>query len=100
MSRLIGKFETDFVNGRSRNDNCIIAHEMLIFVKGKKKGNDFSLIINLDLNKVCECDRVRWSFVEEMMKHLDMSESWIWLIMQRIISIVYSILINGEPTRR
>lgn len=57
MPEVIRNFQSAFVLGRLINDNCIIAHEMLSFVKSKKKGNNFSLILNLDLNKAY--DRVR-----------------------------------------
>lgn len=51
MKDLIGDFQSAFASGRSINDNCIIAHEMLNYFQKRKKANSFSLILNMDLNK-------------------------------------------------
>lgn len=84
--------------GRSINDNCIIAHEMLNYVKKSKKGAKYSMILNLDLNKAY--DRVRWNFVREVLKVVRLLGMWIHLIMECITSVTYSvtnsIIINGE----
>lgn len=37
LNDLIGDFQSAFVSGRSINENCITAHEMLNFLKRKKE---------------------------------------------------------------
>lgn len=95
MKHLIGENQNAFVPGRSINDNCIIAHEMLSSVKKKKKGDKYSVILNLDLNKAY--DRIKWSFVKEVLKSVGLPNLWIHLIMECITSVSYSVIVNGEP---
>ena len=96
MNSLIGPNQNAFVKGRSINDNCMIAHEMLSYVKKARKGANYSVILNLDLNKAY--DRVSWSFIKEVLAAFGFPPLWIHLIMECVTIITYSVLVNGEPT--
>ena len=52
------------------------------------------MAIKLDMSKAY--DRLKWIFVEEIMRKLGFAEKWISLIMMCINSASYSVLINGE----
>lgn len=53
--------------------------------------------MNLDLNKAC--DRVNWIFIEEVLTAIGTPYSWIHLIIECMISVTYTILVNSEATR-
>jgi hypothetical protein len=50
--------------------------------------------IKLDMSKVY--DRVKWSFLEAMMKKMEFLEKWIRLIMECVCTVTHSILINAK----
>lgn len=43
-------------------------------------------------------DRIRWDFVEAILRKMKFPKFWIQWILQCIITVSYSILVNGEPT--
>lgn len=52
--------------------------------------------MKVDLSKAC--DRVRWTFVEAMLRKMRFPENWIQWIMQCITTVSYAVLVNGEPS--
>lgn len=40
-------------------------------------------------------DRVQWSFMENIMRALGFYEAWSSLIMKCVLSVTYSIILNG-----
>lgn len=99
MKHIIGDFQSAFIPRRSINDNCVLAHEMLNYIKRREKKNaNYDFILNLDLNNAYDC--ISWTFVEKVVKRIGLPGSWFHLIMQCITMVTYSILINGEPTGR
>lgn len=54
---LVGNFQNAFVPGRQLADNCLIAHEILNWVKKQKKGTICTGIMKIDLSKAY--DRIR-----------------------------------------
>lgn len=96
VSDIVGDFQNAFVQGRLLVDNCLLAHEMMNFVKKRKKGIEFMGILKIDFNKVY--DRIRWDFVEKVLRAYKFPKFWIGWIMQCTSSVTYSILVNGEPS--
>lgn len=96
LGDLVGDFQNAFVPGRQLTDNCQIAHEILQWVKKRKKGNLYAGIMKVDLSKAY--DSCRWDFVEAVLQRMEFPTKWIKWIMQCITIVSYSILVNGEPT--
>ncbi|XP_010687249.1 uncharacterized protein LOC104901378 [Beta vulgaris subsp. vulgaris] len=98
MGDIVDEFQNAFVPGRQMAaDNCFISHEITNWVRKKKKGNSFAGILKVDLSKAH--DRIRWEFVEIMLRRMNFPEIWVTWIMQCITTVSYSILVNGEPSK-
>lgn len=92
MKDIIGDFQSTFIPERSINDNCLLAREMLSYLKRKKrKDARFEFILNLDLNKAY--DKISWDFVEKVLKKIGLPEVWRHIIIYaiHIFSIILSV---------
>lgn len=88
MKHIIGDLQSALIPGRSINENCVLAHDMLNFVKQrKKKDAHYSFILNLDLNKAY--DRISWAFVEKFLRKIGLSNLRVYVIMQFVSSVSY-----------
>lgn len=60
----------------------------------RRKGKEALMAVKLDLRKAY--DRVKWAYSKAMMRQMGFHERWISLIMMCVITVEYSVLINGE----
>lgn len=93
---LVGPYQNAFVPSRIMGDNCLLAHEVLTYVKRRKKGLQRFAVLKIDMNKAY--DRVRWQFVSWLLDKMEFPAIWRHWIMQCVTTVSYSILVNGEPT--
>ncbi|XP_026419800.1 uncharacterized protein LOC113315756 [Papaver somniferum] len=95
LSKIISPTQTAYVAGRHIQDNVIIAHELLHTMKTKKIKH--ALVgMKLDMSKAF--DRVEWTFLLDILRHLGFHSDWIALIEQCISTTDISLLINGTPS--
>lgn len=52
-------------------------------------------VLKLDLSKAF--DKVEWNFIKSALSALGFGDSWVKLIMQRVSTTSFSILLNGSP---
>ena len=64
-------------------------------MKNHNPGNSGLMALKLDMSKAY--DRVEWSFLKEVMAQMGFQDRWIGLVMECITTVIYSILVNGEP---
>lgn len=97
LPAIISKSQSTFLPGRLITDNVIIAFEALPIVTTRKGGKKSSIAVKLDMAKAY--DRVKWGFLEAVMRKMVFNEHWIFLIMTCITTVSYAMLINGQPGR-
>ncbi|KAI4354458.1 hypothetical protein L6164_003318 [Bauhinia variegata] len=54
------------------------------------------MMLKLDLEKAYDC--IRWDFIEELLKYFNFPLKLIYLIMQCVILVSYSIICNGRKS--
>ncbi|XXG74779.1 hypothetical protein AAC387_Pa07g3408 [Persea americana] len=94
LRTIIDDSQSAFVSNRLITDNILIAHEIMHFLKRKKKGKYAYMAMKLDMYKAY--DRIEWPFVRKMLLALGFPDKWTNLIIECISTVTYSIKINGQ----
>ena len=90
-TKIIGESQTGFVKGRNILDGVVVLHEVLHELsRSKKKG----LVLKIDCEKVY--NRVRWSFLEQVMVGRGFPARWINWVMSTVKDEKAFINVNGE----
>lgn len=95
---LVSPIQNAFVPGRLMSDNCLIAHELVRRIKMQKKGKVFMAALKVDMYKAY--DKVDWRFLNWLLEKMDFPQKFRNWIMQCVTTVSYSLLINGEPSRK
>ena len=93
LPQIISENQSVFLSERLITVNVLIAFELMHYLDHKRDGKDCYMVIKLDMSKTY--NRVKWGFIEQVMKKLGFHEKWICLIMCCITSVSYFVLING-----
>lgn len=94
LGRLIYDKQSALMEGRLLTDNAMFAFEVNHYMKRKKQGKHGVAGLKIDISKAC--DRLKWSFIENMMKKFGFNKVWTDRIMYFIRSVSYSFLHNGS----
>jgi len=94
MSCLIGLYQNAFVPGQLLGDGFLMANEIIHYIKSNRRG-PLVAALKFDLNKTY--DRLKWDFIEAVLRQVCFLELWISIIMKCMTTASYSILINGKP---
>ena len=92
LENIVSPFQTAFILGRRGTDNVIIVQE-LIHTIVQAKERKWYMAIKIDLEKAY--DRIKWSFIREILFKFNFSDKLIELIMSCISSFSTSLLFNG-----
>ena len=95
LPHLISKHQSAFIKGHLITDNIMVAFETLHYMKNRNSRKNGFMALKLDMSKAY--DQVEWSFLREVMKRMGFNEKWVELVIERVSTVTYSLLINGEP---
>lgn len=79
-------------------DNLIVAHEALHFLKKKQGQGGKGIAFKLDMNKAY--DRVSWNFLKIVLQSYGFCNSWIDLVLILVSTVSYSYQVNGFSSRK
>jgi len=73
-----------------------MAFKTLRYMKHQQFRKSSFMALKLDMSKAY--DRVKWSFIEILLKKMGFHDKWFALMMEYMTTVSYSVLINGEPS--
>ena len=91
---IISPSQSAFISGCLISDNCLVASKIGHAMKKKNSGWNGMMALKLDISKAY--DRIEWSFLEQMMRHLGFVEEWINWVMMCVTSVSYSFSLMGN----
>ena len=94
LSHVVSDSQTTFLFSHLITDNVLVAFETLHYLKRKSQGKLGYMALKLDMSKAY--DRIKWKFLEKIMRHLGFSRKIRTAIMSCIRSVSYVVLLNGE----
>lgn len=98
FSSAISESQSAFIEGRSINDNIIVAFETQHYIKCRRQGRNGVVALKADMSKAF--DRVEWTFLSGIMDKLGFCNKWIDWIMSCVSTISLNILSNGSEVGR
>lgn len=93
LTMLISEEHSGFVAGRQILDGVVIATET---IHSMARSHEKTMFIKLDMAK--SYDRVRWSFLQNILVYFGFCEEWNQCVMIHVTSMSFSVLINGYPS--
>ncbi|CAN0880685.1 Transposon TX1 uncharacterized 149 kDa protein [Linum grandiflorum] len=96
LPSIISPTQNGFVANREISDNILIAHEVMHYLRRKKKGKQHFMALKLDMEKAY--DRVEWSYLFALMESLGFDTRWIGWIRQCLSTTSFSVPMNGCPS--
>jgi hypothetical protein len=93
-SSLINESQTTFVKGRNILEGVVILHELIHELKRSKKQG---VLFKIDFEKAY--DKVRWNFVEEVMREKGLPSTWIRQTMSTFRGGRVCVNVNGERSQ-
>ena len=96
LKSIISETQSAFVADRLIIDNILIAFESLHHMKTQCSGKTGFMALKLDMSKTY--DRVEWVFLEKILLKMGFQDTLVAMIMQCIMMVSYSILVNDQPT--
>ena len=92
---IVGPYQSAFVPGRLLTNNALITFEIFHFMRKKKTGKIGLASLMLDMAKAY--DRVKYEFLEKVLRGMGFLEHWVTLIMRCVTSISLLAMLSGSP---
>ncbi|XP_062021223.1 uncharacterized protein LOC133737733 [Rosa rugosa] len=95
LPEVIAENQSAFMSQRLIHDNIIAAFEIIHCLKRRGKDSRQKIALKLDMTKAY--DRVEWGFLQRMMEVMGFPDRFVFLIMDCVKSVTYSVLLQGAP---
>ncbi|CAM8948389.1 unnamed protein product [Rhodiola kirilowii] len=89
---IISESQSAFVPGKQISDNILLAHEVLHYIKSRRKQKKGYFSLKIDMSKAY--DRVEWGFLEEIRYKMGFPARWINLVMECVRTVKYKVKFN------
>lgn len=93
LEMVVSDTQSAFISGRLISDNIMISYEVMHYLKRKKFGKEGFMALKLDMSKAY--DRIKWNFLEAMLRKIGFCDWWVHLVMECVTTVSYSI-VHGE----
>ncbi|XP_024007904.1 uncharacterized protein LOC112083915 [Eutrema salsugineum] len=98
LPHLISETQSAFVPNRAISDNVLITHETLHYLRTSEAKKRCFMAVKTDMSKAY--DRIEWGVLRAVLDCLGFHHKWIKWIMECVMTVSYSFLINGGPQGR
>lgn len=95
LGKIIDPFQSAFIPHRAITDNILLGYECMHWLRNSKSKKGYAAL-KLDMSKAY--DRIEWSYLERILLKLGFNNDWVKLMLKCVISVKYSININGQVT--
>ncbi|KAK2648319.1 hypothetical protein Ddye_015808 [Dipteronia dyeriana] len=95
LDSVVGESQMVFIKNRQILDSFIIADEI---IHHWKKSYEEGLLLKLDFKKAY--DSVDHVFIDDILSEMGFGERWRFWMKCCIITLMFSVLVNGSPTRQ
>ncbi|CAM8885100.1 unnamed protein product [Rhodiola kirilowii] len=93
LDEVISHEQCAFIRNRLLSDNLIIAQEISHYINSVRNSTQLYASLKLDMAKAY--DRLEWTFLDLMLRHLGFDSCWVDQIMHYVKSSSYLLRING-----
>ena len=94
LDKIISPFQSAFILGQLVHDNILLTHEIMQKFKNLKT-KTLWVDVKLDMKKAY--DRLELDFIYKCLHELGFHPKWIAWVTECILSVLHSLLVNGEP---
>lgn len=98
LDDIISQQQSAFVPGRAIQNNILITHETLHYLKISEATKRCSMVVKTDMSKAY--DRIEWAFLEKVLHTVGFDLVCLNWVMECVTTVSYSYLINGTPHRQ
>ena len=95
LPHIISHNQSAFIPGRLITNNFLVAFKAMHTMDGRMKGWKGYMALKLDISKAY--DRVKWDYLEVVMRKLGFVDRWILMMMTCIRTVSYLVLVHGKP---
>ncbi|KAG7600499.1 Reverse transcriptase zinc-binding domain [Arabidopsis suecica] len=94
LQSIISENQSAFVPNRAINDNVLITHETLHYLKTSGAKKRCFMAVKTDMSKAY--DRLEWDFIQAVLERFGFHAKWVQWLMQCVKTVSYSFLLNGS----